>query len=81
MPLITGGARASLGLQSVETIEDIKFEGIIFDPSGTSIALLNNELVKEGDVVYNVEVVRISEEGITIKIYDKIYRINNKISF
>ncbi len=52
IPLITSGARMSLGLQVVETIDDIKFEGIIFDPFGKSMAMLNGEVVKEGDTVH-----------------------------
>ena len=76
IPLVTGEVRPSLGLESVETIDDIKFEGIIFDPSGKSIAVLNNEIVKEGDKAYNVEVVKIYRDAITIKIYDRIHTIN-----
>lgn len=76
IPLVTGGIRTSLGLQAVETIDDITFEGVIFDPSGKSIAVLNNEVVKEGDKAYNVEVVMIYEDAITVKIHDKIYTIN-----
>lgn len=76
IPLVTGDIRTALGLSSVETIEDIEFEGIIFDPSGNSIVVLNGELVKEREQVYNVEVVRICDSTITLKIYDKVHTIN-----
>ena len=76
IPLIISKTRTSLGLQAVETIEDVKFEGVIFDPSGGSIAVLNNVIVKEGEKAYNVEVVKIYENAITIKVYNKSYTIN-----
>ena len=76
IPLVTGEIIISLGLESVTTIEDIKFEGVIFDPSGESMAILNGEVVKEGDKPYNVEVVKIYENAITIKIHDEPYTID-----
>ena len=76
VPLITSGIRPSLGLMSVEGIEDVKLEGIIFDPFGKSIAVLNGEIVKEGDRTYNVEIVKISDNTITLKIHDIPYTIS-----
>jgi len=76
IPLITKGIKASLGLQSVESIEDIKFEGVVFDPNGLSVAMLNGEIVREGDRICNVEVVRIYDDSIIIKIYAKEYKVS-----
>lgn len=75
VPLATGEVRTNLGLQSVETIDDVKFEGVIFDPSGKSMVVLNDEVLKEGDKKYNVEVIRINNKSVTIKINDKEYTI------
>ena len=74
--LITSMARISLGLQVVETVEDIKLEGVIFDPFGKSMAVLNGEVVKEGDKIHNVEIVKIYNDAISIKIYDQPHTIN-----
>lgn len=76
IPLITSEVSTAIGLQSVETIDDIKFEGVIFDPSGKSVAVLNGEIVKEGDKVSNIEIVKIYSNAITLKIYDKSYTID-----
>ena len=76
MPLITSEIKTSLGLQVVESIEDVSFEGVMFDPLGTSMAMLNGEVVKAGDKAYNVEVLEIYENALTIKIYDKTYTID-----
>ncbi len=75
VPLIAGQKRLSVGLEAVETIDDVKFEGLIFDPSGTSIAVINGELVREGDKINNVEIVKIAGDTIIMKIYERIYTI------
>lgn len=76
MPLITGEKKITVGLETVESVDDIKFEGIIFDPNGKSIAVLNGEIVRENDVIGNVAVVKIFESAIKLKIYEKEYSIN-----
>lgn len=76
IPLVTGEVKRTLGLESVETIDDVIFEGIIFDPSGESMAVLNSEILKEGDKISNIEVTKISNNSVTLKIYDKSYTIN-----
>ena len=38
--------------------------------------MLNGEIVKEGDRTYNVEIVKISDNTITLKIHDIPYTIS-----
>jgi len=75
MPLIAGQKRLSVGLEAIETIDDVKFEGVLYDPSGSSVAVLNGEMVQEGDKINNVEIVKISESTISLKIYKRDYTI------
>ncbi len=76
VPLILSNIRISIGLESIETIDDVKFEGVIFDPYSESLAMLNGEVVKEGYKAYNIEIVKIYNDAITIKIYNKTYTID-----
>lgn len=76
IPLVTGEAKAGLGLQAVEDIDDVRVEGVIFDPNGKSIVVLNDEILKEGDKMYNVEVLRINRNSVTIKIHDRAHSIS-----
>jgi hypothetical protein len=76
VPLVTGEVITSLGIQSVETIEDVKLEGIVFDPSGESIAVLNGEIVREGEKAYNVEIVKIYNNAVTLKVYNDTHTID-----
>lgn len=75
VPLVTGEVRTGLGLQAVEDVDDVRFEGIIYDPSGKSMVVLNDEVLKEGDKMYNVEVVKINKSSVTIKVHDMVYTI------
>ena len=75
MPPIVSQKRLSVGLDAVESIEDVKFEGVIYDPIGGSIAVLNSEVVREGDKVNNVEIVRICDDTVILRIYDKTHTI------
>ena len=77
IPLVSGKMKiASLGLESVETIDDVKLEGIMFDPQGESIAVLNGEVVKEGERAVNIEIVEIRDMSVTLKIYNRLYTVN-----
>ena len=77
VPLITGTViKSSLGLQAIETIDDVILEGIILDPRGESMAVLNGEVVKEGDRAYNIEIVKIYYNAVTIKLNEKVHTIN-----
>lgn len=75
IPLIISQRRISLGLEAVETIDDIRFEGVIFDPAGSSVAVVNGEIVREGEKIHNVEIVKIYDNAIKLKIYDKAHTI------
>ncbi len=75
IPLVTGEVRTSLGLAAVEDADDVRFEGIIYDPSGNSMVVLNDEVLKEGDKLYNVEVVKINKNSVTIKVHDRVHTI------
>ena len=76
IPLIISQRRMSVGLEAVESIEDVKFEGVIFDPAGKSMAVLNGEIVKEGEKVHNVKIVKIYENAVTLKIFERVHTIN-----
>ncbi|MFH0839948.1 MAG: hypothetical protein V1883_02900 [Candidatus Omnitrophota bacterium] len=76
IPLVTGEVRTGLGLEAVEDIDDVRLEGIIFDPNGKSIVVLNDEILKEGDKMYNVEVLEINKNSVTINVHDRMHTIS-----
>lgn len=53
----------SIGLKS---IGDMRLEGIVWDPQGESYAIINGEIVKEGDYLGGVLVSKINSKEVRI---------------
>jgi len=68
VPLITKRAKLSAGLENVQSLEDLDLEGIVWDPSGGSIAILNGIIVKEGDEIGNLKIKSIMSKKIALTI-------------
>ncbi len=66
VPLITMRTRFSSGLEDVETADDIILQGIVWDPRGGSMAMLNGVIVKEGQVIGVINIKSIKEKNITL---------------
>ena len=47
---------------SVETIEELSVEGIVYDPKG-SVVIVNGTVLKEGEELGAVKVLKIQENG------------------
>lgn len=79
-----GSKPSSSGLLSVESVEEVTVEGIVADPSGKeSIVVLNGSVLKEGDEVGSVKVLKIQPDGATfsvngIEAYKALYQEDKK---
>ena len=62
VPLVTSTMRVSSGLVSVENIDELSVEGILYDPSG-SVVVINGTVLKEGEELGAVKVLKISPDG------------------
>jgi len=75
VPLVGIDAPAASRLEDVTSIADVKLEGIASAPGGKIAAILNGEIVKEGDRFGDIEVGKITNRAVTIvmggKNYDK----------
>lgn len=62
-------------LEDVTSIADLRLEGIASSPAGKPIAIMNSEIVKEGDKFGIIEIERITKNTVTVVIdgrkYDK----------
>ncbi|MCX5697156.1 MAG: hypothetical protein NTU54_04210 [Candidatus Omnitrophica bacterium] len=68
IPLITpDGRMVQLDTTEVKRSGDLLVEGIIYDDSGMSYAVVNSQIVKAGDQVQGYEVVTIEKNKIIIK--------------
>lgn len=78
VPLVTLTSRDSTGLLGIESGEDIKMEGIVYDPKG-SVVIVNGSVMKEGEESGNLKVVSIKPAGVLFSIngseeYRALYR-------
>src|SRR3989338_7663815 len=63
IPLVTMSSRESSGLVGVEGADDITIEGIVYDPKG-SVIIINGSVMKEGDELGNIRVLKIESKGV-----------------
>lgn len=76
VPLI-GIERAKVsGLEDVISVEDVRFEGIAVGPAGKKTVVMNGIMLKEGDSVGSVKVVKIGDKAVTLLISGAKYDIN-----
>jgi len=61
-------AAAAAGLDGITAIQDIALEGIALDASGKYIAILNGEIVREGESFGILRVRKISRQSVEISL-------------
>lgn len=69
IPLV-GGARQPFGsgIEDIRTVDDVNFEGVVSDAEGRRNAIINGELIKEGQKKGIVKIVEVKENEIIIEI-------------
>lgn len=76
LPLVTGEKRpAKMGIELVETVEDVRLEGIIVDSGGLSMAVINDTLMKEGETQYAVALKKVEKNAVLLTIHDTEYKV------
>ncbi len=67
-------------LEDIESIEDARFyvhlQGIAYDASGKKVAILNDEMVEEGETVGRLTVKRIFKNEVTLSVDKEEYKLN-----
>jgi hypothetical protein len=66
VPLVTSGSKigTAAGLAAVESVDEIVIEGLMFDSvPKNSVVVVNGSVLKEGDEVGNVKVLKIRQDG------------------
>ena len=72
--VVSTGAKG--GVMSVLTIDDVIFQGIIVDPEGHRSAIINGEIMKQGDKIERVEIVEVGTTYVKIKVNEEVYSID-----
>ncbi|MFH0731901.1 MAG: hypothetical protein V2A72_03140 [Candidatus Omnitrophota bacterium] len=70
LPLVTEDGKISMGYDMIKTVEDIRLEGIAYDPEGESVAIINGMILKRNDMVGEMKLIRINSDSVVF-FYDK----------
>ena len=76
--LVTKDGRILPGARTTSETGNIELEGIIWDPNGKSMAIINGKLVKEKQRVMNMQVLKIKKASIILQKGGKVMVINLK---
>lgn len=71
VPIFSGESKAYNTLESIEAPEDLMLEGILWDPRGSSAAIINGSILKEGEAANNIRVLKITPKSVYVVINDK----------
>jgi len=76
VPLVGVTARATESLEDVMSIDDVNLQGLASDSAGRKAAIINGEMIKEGETVGRLTVKKIFKNGIIVVIDDEEHKIN-----
>lgn len=79
LPLISQASRVVSGLLGVETIDEIVIEGVVYDPGKGSVVVVNGAVLKEGEELGHVKVLKVKPDGAYVSIngsegFRKVYQ-------
>ena len=76
IPLVGIERPATSSLEDITSIGEVKLEGIASRPGGKLIAILNGEIVKEGDRFGEIQIKKITKKTVTIVMGGKNYTVD-----
>ena len=68
VPLISESGGYVSDAYEASAVEDIRLEGIVWDDAKGSIAIINGEIVKEGEVIGSIKVLKINKDGVVFDV-------------
>ncbi|MDD5633918.1 MAG: general secretion pathway protein GspB, partial [Candidatus Omnitrophica bacterium] len=76
IPLIGCGETTNEGgIASILNIDDVSLQGIAVGGDDSRYAIINGEVIREGQKVERVSIEKIEENEVTLKIDEEIYKV------
>ncbi len=76
VPLVGIERPTTTRLEDITSIGDVRLEGMASGPGGKLVAILNGEIVKEGDRFGEIEIGKINKKAVTLIMGGKNYIID-----
>ena len=69
VPLLTeSSALLSVEGPAVQTVDDIKIEGVVFDQAQGSLVIINGQVMREGEELNGIKIIRIAANGVEVMV-------------
>jgi hypothetical protein len=78
MPLITKDGKPLATHTKIHSIGDVTVEGLLYDPLGDSIVIVNDMILKKGDTISEITVKDIRKDSVTLSFKGKDHILNVK---
>ena len=78
-PLVTKEGKFIQGEGGGVALEDVVLEGIVWDPRGEAMAMMNGRIVRKGDHIGRFEVIAIGQEKVTLRSGENRYTLHLKL--
>ena len=75
VPLVGGISRSAGSLEEVMAIEDVDLQGVATGSTGRMVAIINGEMIKEGETVGRLTIKKILKNEIELIIDETEYRL------
>lgn len=75
VPLIGQDRAKGNGLDGITSIQDVFLEGIAVGPKGRNIAIMNGQMVKDGDKFGNLLIKKIDQRSVNLSLEGKDYTL------
>lgn len=66
IPLVTKDGKLAVTYGTINSIEDVILEGIVYDKDGESVAIINDLVLKENDQIGSIRVKKIERGGVIL---------------
>ena len=78
IPLITKEGRVLTSYAKIASINDIVIEGILYDPRGGSVVIMNDFILKKGDNISDIIIESIEKHSVTLSFKGQEHTFNLK---
>ncbi|MDP2920794.1 MAG: hypothetical protein Q8O12_00295 [Candidatus Omnitrophota bacterium] len=75
-PLVSETGSYASDAYEASAIEDIRLEGIVWDDTKGSIAIINGEIAKEGDSVGSIKILKINKDSVVFDVNGEGVKVN-----
>lgn len=76
VPLVSEGGTYASDAYAISSIKDIRLEGIVWDEANGSVAIINGEIVKEGEAIGIAKVLKIEKDGVVFEVEGEELRLD-----